>query len=39
VFEWIWVKGHSGQPGNERADQLANEAIVEFYNKNNILNI
>jgi ribonuclease HI len=26
-IEWHWVKGHSGVPENERADQLANEAI------------
>ena len=26
-LEWRWVKGHSGVPGNERCDQLANSAI------------
>ena len=25
--EWFWVKGHAGHVENERADQLANQAI------------
>ena len=32
-IEWKWVKGHSGHPGNERADQLANAAILDFFSK------
>jgi ribonuclease HI len=27
--EWLWVKGHAGNPGNERADALANQGMAE----------
>ncbi|MDP1566740.1 MAG: ribonuclease HI [Polaromonas sp.] len=26
-IEWIWVRGHDGDPGNERADLLANKGV------------
>lgn len=25
-IEWVWVKGHTGHPENERADRLASDA-------------
>jgi ribonuclease HI len=25
--QWKWVRGHAGDPGNERADQLANQGV------------
>ena len=28
--EWVWVKGHSGHPENELADDLANRGVVEL---------
>jgi ribonuclease HI len=28
-IEWLWVKGHAGDPENERADELAREGVKE----------
>lgn len=28
-IEWHWVRGHDGDPGNERADELANQGVLE----------
>lgn len=32
-IEWIWVKGHQGNVGNERADALANAGVDAFLGK------
>lgn len=29
-LQWHWVKGHAGDPGNERADQLANRGTDQL---------
>ena len=30
TINWLWVKGHAGDPMNERADELANEGMAPF---------
>lgn len=29
-IEWRWVRGHNGDPGNERADGLANQGVASL---------
>jgi ribonuclease HI len=28
--DWRWVRGHAGDPGNERADMLANKGVASI---------
>jgi len=28
-IEWLWVRGHDGNAGNERADELANLGVQQ----------
>lgn len=32
-IEWKWVKGHAGDPDNERADKLASDAALTMVGK------
>ncbi len=32
-IDWVWVRGHSGHDGNERADALANKGVVSVAGK------
>jgi ribonuclease HI len=34
--EWRWVRGHNDNPGNERADQLANKGIEQLLGLNGL---
>ena len=35
-IEWVWVKGHAGNIGNERADALANKGVDQVLSKTSV---
>lgn len=32
-IEWVWVRGHAGEPGNERCDELCTREIDRIYDE------
>lgn len=34
-LHWEWVKGHAGNPGNEKADELANRGVEQALAQSN----
>jgi ribonuclease HI len=35
-IDWRWVRGHAGHPDNERADQLAREAMAPYLERKRV---
>lgn len=33
TIEWVWVKGHAGEAGNELADSLANQGVEQVFSR------